>query len=79
MHGEGSDTESDPRWGWLGLVCETIATYSEGVILPSNSSKVKISYRLHEREQFCPPTSMQLLSTNKTSDDNSPAMSVADQ
>ena len=23
-HGEGSDTESDPRWGWLGLACETI-------------------------------------------------------
>ena len=23
-HGEGSDTESDPHWGWLGLACETI-------------------------------------------------------
>ena len=33
-------------------------------------------YLLHEMKQFCPPTSMQLLSTNKTSDDNSPAMSV---
>ena len=23
-HGEGSDTESHPCWGWLGLACETI-------------------------------------------------------
>ena len=24
------DTESDPRWGWLGLACETIApTYTQ--------------------------------------------------
>ena len=23
-HGEGSDAESDPHWGWLGLACETI-------------------------------------------------------
>ena len=34
------------------------------------------SYLVPEREQFCPSTSMQLLSTNTTSDDNLPAMSV---
>ena len=28
------------------------------------------------REQFCPPTRIQLLNTNKTSDNNPPAMSV---
>ena len=29
------DTESNPRWGWLGLACETRLSVSE----PSNSSK----------------------------------------
>ena len=28
-HGEGSDTESDPRWGWLGLACETIQVQAQ--------------------------------------------------
>ena len=34
------------------------------------------SYLVPVREQFCPTTSMQLLSTNTTSDDNPPAMLV---
>ena len=34
------------------------------------------SYLVPVREQFFPPTSIQLLITNKTSDDNLPAMSV---
>ena len=35
-------------------------------------------YLLPEREQFRPPTSMQPVRTNKTSDDNSPDMSIDD-
>ena len=34
------------------------------------------SYLVPVREQFCPPTSMQLLSTNKISDDNPAVMFV---
>ena len=34
------------------------------------------SYLVPVREQLCPPTRIQLLSTNKMSDGNPPAMSV---
>ena len=36
------------------------------------------SYLVPVREQFCPPTRIQLLSTNKTSNDNPTAMSSID-
>ena len=40
----------------------------------SHTDHVQIYRILPELEQFCPPTSMQLLSTNNTSDDESLAI-----
>ena len=37
------DTESDPRWGWLGLACETTPTHTHSLAIASQAHITKIT------------------------------------